>query len=156
MLAFPFLSFFLSFLMLGMAVMGVVRIRAIQNGQREANFDVEQARHVTGLWWKRYGWIAATIFVLTLVAPFLSWTTPLRIALVCSGFAAVSLIRTLAQENLVERRVIGGACVAVLGILGQLSLTLGNGSSQVLDPNLVVGVLFGGAFLINGPLSHWV
>ncbi len=144
MLAFPFISF----LMLGLTVMGILRIRAVQNGQRVTNFDVEQARRATELWWKRYGWIAVVVFLGALVAPFLGWTTPLLIALVCSGFAAVSFIRTLARENLVERRVIGGAVVPVLGILGQLALTFASGSSQVLDPNLVVGVLFCGAFLI--------
>lgn len=144
-LAFPFLCFF----MVGLTVIGLLRIRAAQNGQVAADFDIEQARQATSRWWKRYGWLAAVVFVVTLISPFWGWTTPLMIALVCSGFAAVSFVRTLAKENLVERSLIGGSCVAALGLLGQLSQSFSSHSAQVLDPNLVTGVLFAGAFTIG-------
>lgn len=150
-LAFPFICF----LMVGLTVLGMVRIRAAQNEQVDANFDIEEANRVTKQWWKRYGWIAVIVFAGTLSAPFLGWTTPLVIAFVSSGFAAVSLVLALAKENLIERSLIGGMCVAGLGLLGQASQSLTNlssNSSQILDPNLVTGVLFGGAVFI----SFWV
>lgn len=143
-LAFPFLCFF----MVGLTAIGILKIRAAQKGQIPSDIDTEQARRATSQWWIRYGWIAAVIFITTLVAPFLGWTTPLMIALVCSGFAAVSFVRALAKENLVERSLIGGMCVAGLGLLGQLSQTFSSHSAQVLDPNLVTGFLFAGAFMI--------
>jgi hypothetical protein len=142
--AFPFLCFF----MIGLTAIGMLRIRAAQKGQIASDIDTEQARQATSQWWMMYGWIAVVVFITTLVAPFLGWTTPLMIALVCSGFAAVSFVRALAKENLVERSLIGGMCVACLGLLGQLSQTFSTHSTQVLDPNLVTGVLFAGAFMI--------
>lgn len=143
-LAFPVLCF----LMIGLTVVGMFRIHAIQKGQRQADFDMLKSQHAITMWWKRYGFIAAFIFALTLAAPFLGWTMPLMIALVSSGIAAVSLVRTLAQEGLVDRTMVGGTCVAALGLLGQLSFSLSQGASQLLDPLLVTGVLFGGAFSI--------
>lgn len=143
-LAFPVLCFF----MIGLTAIGMLRIRAAQKGQIASDIDTEQARRATSQWWISYGWIAAIVFMITLVAPFLGWTTPLMIAFVCSGFAAVSFVRALAKENLVERSLIGGMCVAGLGLLGQLSQTFSTHSTQVLDPNLVTGVLFAGAFMI--------
>lgn len=143
-LAFPFLCFF----MIGLTALGMLRIRAAQKGQIASDVDTELARRATSQWWMRYGGIAAVVFITTLVAPFLGWTTPLMIAIVCSGFAAVYFVRALAKENLVERSLIGGMCVAGLGLLGQLSQTFSSHSIQVLDPNLVTGVLFAGAFMI--------
>ncbi len=148
-LAFPFLCF----LMIGLTVIGMMRIRALQHDQGSASIDIEQARQATAQWWKRYGWIAAIVFTGALLAPFFGWSMPLMVALVCSGFAAVSLVRTLAKENLVDRTVVGGSCVAGLGILGQLSATFANmSSSQFLDPYLVTGVLFSGSFMIGALL----
>ncbi|TWU38635.1 hypothetical protein [Novipirellula artificiosorum] len=153
-LAFPFLCF----LMIGLTVIGMMRIRALQHEQGSASIDIEQARQATAQWWKRYGWIAAIVFTAALVAPFLGWSMPLMVALVCSGFATVSLVRTLAKENLIDRAVVGGSCVAGLGILGQLSATFASmSSSQLLDPYLVTGVLFSGSFMIGALVrpSSW-
>ncbi len=147
-LAFPFLCIF----MVGLTLYGMLRIRAAQNGQPSGGFDIAQAKQVTLQWWKRYGWIASIVFVGTLAAPIAGWTTPLMISLVCSGFAAVSFVRALARERLVERSLIGGMCAAGLGLLGQASqsLSMVSGTShQVLDPNLVTGVLFGGSLIIS-------
>jgi hypothetical protein len=143
--AFPFLCF----LMVGLTVVGMIKIRRAQNGSAVVDFDVEQANQVIMLWWKRYGWIVVLVFGSTLVAPFVGWAMPLMVAMVCSGFAAVSLVRTLAKEGLIERSLIGGLCTAGLGLLAQASNTLSSNSSQILDPNLVMGVLFGGAVLIG-------
>ncbi len=153
-LAFPFLCF----LMIGLTVIGMMRIRALQHEQGSASIDIEQARQATAQWWKRYGWIAAIVFTGALLAPFFGWSMPLMVALVCSGFAGVSLVRTLAKENLVDRTVVGGSCVAGLALLGQLSATFANmSSSQLLDPYLVTGVLFSGSFMIGALLrpSAW-
>ena len=147
-LAFPFLCF----LMVGLTILGMKRIQAAQKEQFIADFDIEQAHQATKQWWRRYGWIATLVFLSTLAAPILGWTTPLMIALVCSGFAAVSVVRTLAKQNLVERNLIGGLSVVSLCSLGQVSLTLTNHTTQILDPNLLSGVLFAGAIVI----SCWV
>ncbi len=145
-LAFPFLCF----LMIGLTVIGMMRIRAIQRDQERGSVDVEQVRHATRKWWRSYGWIAAIVFMFVLIAPFLGWTLPLMIAMVGSGFAAVSLIKTLAKEKMVDRAAIGGSCVAGLALLGQLSATLATvNSTQLLDPYLVTGVLFAGSFMIG-------
>ena len=144
-LAFPVLCFF----MIGLTVMGMLNIRASSSRQLSTDFQAEQFQQATRQWWRRYGWIAVIVFTATIFAPFFGWTSPLMIALVCSGFAAVSIVRALAQENLLERGAVGGMCIAGLGLLGQLSNSFSRSSSQVLDTNLVTGVLVVGALIIG-------
>ncbi len=69
-------------------------------------------------WWRRYGWIAAIVFALTLAAPFIGWTTPLLLLFMTSAIGTASIVTTLGRAGLVDRNVIGGYCIAMLGILG--------------------------------------
>ncbi len=150
-LAFPFLCF----LMISMTVYGVVQIRLAKRNHASTNRDANEVQQATMQWWTRYRSLAAIVFALTIVATFLGWTTPIMIALVASGIAGVSMVHTLARQGLLERSAIGGASVAMLALLGQLSSSFANrNSEQVLDPLLSTGVLFGGAFSIAA-LLQW-
>ncbi|MFT5302793.1 MAG: hypothetical protein ACI814_003610 [Mariniblastus sp.] len=140
----------ISFLMIAVTIFGSFRIRGAQQSQSLPEADVARMNESVSLWWRRYGWIAAIVFALTLVAPFRGWTTPLLLLFMASAIGTASIVTTLGRAGLVDRNVIGGYCNAMLGILGSASMTLGyTNNTQLLDPHLVVATFYAGtAFLI--------
>lgn len=140
----------ISFLMIIVTIVGSYRIRVAQQSQSLPEADLARIHEsITGWWW-RYGWIAGIVFVLALAAPFIGATTPLLLLFMASAIGTASIVTTLGRAGLVDRNVIGGYCLAMMGLLGQVSFggAMVN-NTQLLDPHLVtVTFLAGGAFLI--------
>lgn len=140
---------FACFLMIGVTLVGMLRIHFAQKNQQKPTEDLNKLDVATKAWWRRYGWIAGLIYAATLFAPFYGRMTPLLILLFGSGVAAVSMVVHLAKENLASRRAIGGFCAAAMGILGSASGSFARIGEHWLDQHLVSAVLFGGALLIG-------
>ena len=150
----------ISFLMIAVTVGSWFRIRRALGSQSLPEADLARMQESVNGWWRRYGWIAAIVFVLTLAAPFIGWTTPLLFLFVASAIGTASIVTTLGRAGLVDRNVIGGYCIAMLGLLGQVSGNFAiSNNTPLLDPHLVIATFFAGAaFLILfvnpfGPLS---
>ena len=139
-----------SFLMIAVTVGSWFRIRGAQRSQSLPEADLARMQESVNDWWRRYGWIAAIVFVLTLAAPFIGWTTPLLLLFMASAIGTASIVTTLGRAGFVDRNVIGGYCIAMLGLLGQVSGSFAiSNNTQLLDPHLVSVTFFvGAAFLI--------
>ena len=128
----------ISFLMIVVTIVSWLKIRGAQQSQSLPAADLAQVQESLSGWWKRYRWIAATVFVLTLVTPFFGWTSPLLFLIIGSAIATASMVTTLGRAGLVDRNVIGGYCIAMLGLLGQVSSSVAiSNNTQLLDPHLV-------------------
>jgi hypothetical protein len=135
-----------SFMMIVVTVFSWYRIRVAQQSESLPEADMERIEGTVNAWWRQYGWVAGIVFALALAAPFLGWTTPLLLLLVASAIGAASIITTLGKAGLVDRDVIGGFCIAMLGLLGQVSVGAAMASdAQLLDPHLVTFTFFAGA-----------
>ena len=139
-----------SFLMIIVTLVSSYRIRVAQQSQSLPEADLAQMHKLITGWWWRYGWIAGIVYGLALAAPFIGATTPLLLLFMASAIGTASVVTTLGRAGLVDRNVIGGYCIAMMGLLGQVSMggVMAN-NTQLLDPHLVtVTFLAGAAFLI--------
>jgi hypothetical protein len=149
-LAFPAVSLFSLFLLLGATVFSVVRIRSIRDGNGSRLGDERAVREGVREWWRRHRWRAGLVLAATLALASIGATWLLFPLYIASFGLLLCVLAGLARRGLANRRLIGQSCLMGLAFLGQIAAFSGMGDDEIhfVDQILLCPAFFWGALVL--------
>jgi hypothetical protein len=138
------------FVMVGAFVFGAIRIGNVQRNNVPASPDLLMMREATNRWWRQNKWLARLVMAATIILPFLGATSLLVLLYLISLGVLLYVLSGLARRGLGNRQLIGGSCVAGLGLLGQASASgmIGRHDIHFVDQMLLPAIFLAGALIL--------
>jgi hypothetical protein len=147
-LAFPAISLFV---LLGAAVLSVVKIQRLRRENAATPIDDGASRASIVQWWSDHRWAATLVFVANLAMAWVGATWLLFLFYIVSLGILLYVLTSFAKVGLGNRVVVGPSCVMGLILLGQLAGFSGIGDQDIhlADQALIVPIFFCGALIVG-------
>jgi hypothetical protein len=149
-LAFPAISLFTLFLLLGATVFSILKIRSIRDGNGSQLGDGQAVREGVREWWRCHQWRVWPVLAASLALALIGATWLLFLLYIVSFGLLLCALASFARRGLGNRRLIGQSCLMGLALLGQITAIWGIGDQDIhfVDQLLVCPLFFWGAFVL--------
>lgn len=147
-LAFPAISLFV---LLGAAVLSVLKIRRIRHENSAAPNNDQASRATIAQWWRDHSWAATLVFAANLAMAWVGASWLLFLFYIVSFGILLYVLTSFAKIGLGNRLVVGPYCLMGLLLLGQVAGFSGIGDQDIhiVDQALIAALFFCGALIVG-------